>query len=379
MTNRGVSGIVVSMDIIDIMNMDDLAIALANGLVSVQEHPVDNLYIYSYTKKAQTTPGAWENPAVRLCRGLIVTFDGEIIARPYPKFFNLGQPEAPEVTLDDWVVAMDKIDGSLGIIYPRDDGTLAVATRGSFTSRQADHATKILQTKYPDFVPPLGHTTLVEIVYPENKIVVDYGAADDLVLLGFVHIETGRVVPPVWNPTFSVSNWTGPVADFLYSGTLGVYLSIPPRDNREGAVLYLNNNEMVKVKYEEYLRLHRIATGLSEKIIWEVYFSDEPGMLSDFLEDVPDEFHSWVAEVWKDLDAGTRNIMITLETKFAAILDTMFDMNDRAVFAQAVAAEPEEYHAMLFARLDGYPIKKMIAKQLKPKGDTRLFANRKGY
>jgi putative RNA ligase len=39
-------------------------------------------------------------------------------------------------------------------------------------------------------------TVLVEIVYPANRIVLDYGGLDDLILLGAVDIATGRTFGP---------------------------------------------------------------------------------------------------------------------------------------------------------------------------------------
>lgn len=71
---------------------------------------------------------------------------------------------------------------------------MAIATRGSFTSEQAGHATAVLHTCYPRFEPPEGLTVLFEIVYPGNRIIVDYCDTDDLVLLGAVDTATGDYV-----------------------------------------------------------------------------------------------------------------------------------------------------------------------------------------
>lgn len=40
-----------------------------------------------------------------------------------------------------------------------------------------------LTDRYSAWTPPTGHTVLFEIIYPENRIVVDYGEMEDLVLL----------------------------------------------------------------------------------------------------------------------------------------------------------------------------------------------------
>jgi RNA ligase len=151
------------------------------------------------------SPGAW-NAVTLTCRGLIADERGDILARPLPKFFNHDQPEAPVIALDEPVVVTDKADGSQGIIYPTPDGP-AVATRGSFASDQALHATGLLRSRYGGWNPPAFLTVLVEIVYPANRIVLDYAGLDDLLLLGAVDVETCRTFGPS-----SVPDWPGPAA-----------------------------------------------------------------------------------------------------------------------------------------------------------------------
>ena len=69
------------------------------------------------------------------CRGLIVDErDGGVVARPYRKFFNHDQPDAPPLDVTAPVTVTDKLDGSLGILYREPSGAVAVATRGSFAS-----------------------------------------------------------------------------------------------------------------------------------------------------------------------------------------------------------------------------------------------------
>src|SRR6185369_15422771 len=143
-------------------------------------------------------------------------------ARPFAKFFNHGQPGAPGIDLTEPVAVSDKADGSLGILYP-DGAGWAVATRGSFASDQARHATALLATRYPDFTPPPGLTVLFEIIYPANRIVLDYQGLDDLVLLGAVDIATGRSFGPE-----AVPDWPGPVVETFGYATFAEALAAPP-------------------------------------------------------------------------------------------------------------------------------------------------------
>ena len=86
-----------------------------------------------------------------------------------------------------------KMDGSLGILYWLNDRPF-IATRGSFTSEQSQHATEVLYSRYQHAFDKLdrGAHDLFEIIYPQNRIVVDYGSMDDLVLLTVIDNETGN-------------------------------------------------------------------------------------------------------------------------------------------------------------------------------------------
>lgn len=245
------------------------------GYITVRSHPQDpNLKILNYTDNAQYD-SHW-TPATLQCRGLIVhgkTWDDAVVyARPFDKFFNLGQAWAPVLFPDTWVTAYDKMDGSLGILYPAPDGGLSVATRGSFTSEQALHATRVYRDRYEgkweEFSAKRGIITyLFEIVYPENRIVLNYGEQDDLVLLGCRRISDGAYDSPQF--VKDVDRWPGPITPVLHRASMADVMAAPDRPNAEGMVLVLNGSgDRVKVKQEDYVALHRIIFGLNERVIW---------------------------------------------------------------------------------------------------------------
>jgi len=113
----------------NILDTDLLAAMLAGGYVRAQRHPELPLLIYGYTEKAQYE-NVW-NPVTLTCRGLVVdSTSGAVVARPFAKFFNHGQPGAPTFAADEPVTVTDKADGSLGVLHPVPSGW-AVATRGA--------------------------------------------------------------------------------------------------------------------------------------------------------------------------------------------------------------------------------------------------------
>ena len=325
----------------DVLDPVELAAAVESGHVRLQRHPSRPYVIYNYTEACQYA-GAW-TPVTLACRGLIADADGVVLARPLIKFFNHDQPQAPGLDPHAAVTVTDKADGSLGILY-RDGDRLAVATRGSFASDQARHATEVLRSRYAGFAPPDGLTVLVEIVYPGNRIVLDYDGLDDLILLGAVEIATGRTFGPA-----AVPSWPGPVVESFAYATLAEALAAPPRAGREGLVVHLTaTDERVKIKYAEYVRLHRLVTGLSARTVWEVMVSD--GDLEALTSPLPDEFHAWVRGVAAELTAAVTAQVEEVEAVFAEIVATLPEGWGRKEFA--AAAGHSEHRGARCLRLD---------------------------
>jgi RNA ligase len=345
------------------------------GNITLRAHEDDGDYlIANYTPKA-AYEGAW-NPVTRAARGLIFhAITEEVLARPFAKFFNYGQAESPAVPLSTELFYVgNKFDGSLGIIYeaPNDEG-LAVATRGSFHSEQARHATERLHRHldeetymYDGFYDMIaqGITPLVEIIYPENRIVLDYGGLDDLIFLGGINIETGAFMPPASAPLFSEGT------------TLQTVLSFPPRKNAEGWVVWRDPFTAVKIKQEDYVALHKIVTNLNEKTVWEALRKGYPDFLK-FVAALPDELQPWAEEVGAKLahEYGFYALQVDEwldRARETAWLRTDADSTEaptRKEFALAVQDEvPAFYRGLVFASNDGKDYQDKIWKLIEPKG-----------
>ncbi|MGP4092991.1 RNA ligase [Nonomuraea sp. KM90] len=348
----------------DLFDLAHLEQRIADGYVRVQQHPTEPLFIYNYTEKTQYE-GAWD-AITTTCRGLIVGPDGLVMARPFAKFFNYGDPMAGELDLSAPAEVIDKLDGSLGIMYPTMRG-YRIATRGSFTSAQAVHATEVLHARYGDFTPPPGMTVLFEVVYPENRIVVDYAGADDLFLLGAVDKANGYVVGPDW-----VSGWSGPRATVFSVRTLADALALPPRPGAEGVVVRLvESGRMVKLKQADYVALHKVITGLNARGVWELLGDGKT--VADICEPLPDEFHQWV----RDLAGG---LQVQADMAYGAARATHANIVEKLDQAYPDGWERKHYAewatrcaspAWLFNLLDGRDPRPGIWKTLRPAGDLR--------
>ena len=355
----------------------ELSRAVMDGYIRQQTHPTLPYTILNYTEKA-VFDKHW-TPVTLNCRGLIIDNDFEVIARPYPKFFNHSEHEndvlghLPKLDPSKRVIVTDKMDGSLGILYPTPDG-YAIATRGSFTSPQALHATEIWRQRYSHTLHvhlrlPSPTTWLFEIVYPDNRIVCDYEDLDDLVLLGAVDIETGRITSPKW------MSYSGPKTEVFSYATLADALAAEPRPGAEGLVVrFTDDDTMVKIKQEDYIILHRLVTGLSKRTVWEALGSGQSAR--EICLPLPDEFHGWVHEVAAELLEQRDAILSAAAEEYERISDlyvatSLMGREYRAAWARE--AVRSEYRAWLFMLLDGKDPSAKIWDTLKPEAFQTPF------
>lgn len=327
------------------MNIEHLQQMLSEGYVRRQKHPKADLWIYNYSATAQYER-IWNETTIQ-CRGLILNEQFEIIARPFPKFFNLGETDN-QIIPDESFEVYEKMDGSLGILYFL-EGKPYIATRGSFNSEQSKVATALLYEKYAHCISKLdaSKTYLFEIVYPENRIVVDYGATKDLVLLAIIDTTTGLDIP-LEDLGFPIVRRYDGIKDIGALKTLEVA-------NKEGFVIKFKSGLRYKVKFEEYVRIHRIITGVSTVSIWEYLCTGQS--FNEILEQVPDEFYQWVKAKKLELNQQFDAIEVQCKQDFKQ-LETRKET--AAYFFTCT------YPRVLFAMLDNKPYDTIIWRLVRP-------------
>jgi RNA ligase len=329
---------------------------VADGWLRSQRHPDADLWIYNYTKRTQYEKH-WTAETL-VCRGLILDQAGDVVARAFPKFFNYGTPEEVSLPAEPFVVT-EKLDGSLGILYYL-EGSPCIATRGNFVSEQAIEATAMIREQEIERVD--GVTPLFEIVYPANKIVVDYGDRRDLTLLAAINNETGLDEP--------LPRYSGPVVQ--HHGQLDIdSLAAAQESNREGFVVAFASGLRVKVKFAEYLRLHRIITEVSARQIWESMRDGDD--LDGLLVDLPDEIHRWISDTRASLQAAYEDELSRASEVFEQRpLDA-----ERKTIAEYFARSDANL-AVLFRMLDGKAFDDLIWKAIRPEASTPGDADRTG-
>ena len=342
----------------EIISISDLQKLLVSGfddwksLGEVSTATDGDLILFNYTNKAQYE-GRW-NFFERISRGIIINrVTGEIVARPFDKFFNVGERgEKPQGHI---VTITEKIDGSMGTLY-RLNGEYRIATRGAFHSEQAEWATAFLHEHHDITRLPDELTLIMEILYPANRVVIDYGGREELVLLVARNRHTGEYLPffpDVFNlaqtfgfstpRVFTFNNITEIIEN---TGTLPA--------NEEGYVVEFSDGQRFKFKGDKYLELHRLISGLSFKHTLEAIQS---GTVDYIRSRIPDEFlgqfNGWVATIESMADGIERA---------AKDAFSVAPKDNRKDFAQFVTANHQDLASYLFKLFDGKEIRPLIYK-----------------
>jgi RNA ligase len=327
------------------------------GLLFKQTHKTLPLSIWNYTPEVQY--GQLWDEITLASRGLVTDNKGNVVAKPFTKFFNIE--EGKHTPTPDFEV-FEKMDGSLGIMF-KYNGEMVCATRGSFTSDQSKWMTNFaLKYNYQDIIVD-GFTYLFEIIYPENRIVVDYNGKERLVLLGIVNTKTGEELP--YNELFEgfdvVKKYDG-VRDYSE-------LKSKVEQNAEGFVVRFSNGDRMKIKGEEYLRLHKIMTNISTTGIWEHLSTG--GDINELLKDVPDEFYKKVKEYADLLKYGYYQVSEHCGKahnyfRYGKYGDREVEPTKKEFAHHVLTHGHPPYRAVMFAMWDGKPYDKLIWNVIKP-------------
>jgi RNA ligase len=365
-----------------------------DGLLHKQTHPTLDLTIWNYSPKVQYER-LWDEITLQ-CRGLVTNSKGKIVARPFKKFFNYEEHKPEDIPNEDYVV-YEKMDGSLGILFyyeyelseerryniwfnnnyetgmenffdpnnlpdydnpyydptPKTKGEWILATRGSFTSPQAIKGKEILD-RHDISTIRKDNTYLFEIIYPENRIVVDYKGEEKLVVLGAIHTDSSEEVPD--SSLFWLQDCGFEIVTTYKTWGEGYdLLKEEISKDKEGYVIKFKSGFRMKIKGEEYVRLHKILTNISNRDIWEYLKDNKP--FDELLEKVPDEFNQWVKETVRDL----RYACFQLRERAGKLHDGFrygkYGDRDpepsKKEFAEFVMKQQKVLHAIMFAMWNG--------------------------
>jgi RNA ligase len=306
----------------------------------------------------------------RECRGLIFDNDGNIVSRPFHKFFNINEREETQshvVDMSQPHVIMEKMDGSM--IRPiQVDGYLRLATKMGVTevAMQAEEwlASRDVYRKVWMWVQlQNGITPIFEWISPFNQIVLAYEEAD-LVYLGSRNNFTGEYSFDENAPFTKVPRY-GSV-----EGNIGDYIARQrEKEGREGDIIRFADGHMLKVKNDWYVRIHKtIDRILFDRNIISLILNEEvddvipmlPKVQAERVRDVEKRF--WEAFGYKERYINGR----VDEAR-------MHYGNDRKAIATQYVPnlEDKQIVSLMFRVLDGNDVRDVLMQHV----EKQLFTN----
>eukprot|EP01117_Protostelium_nocturnum_P011439 TRINITY_DN4148_c0_g1_i1.p1 TRINITY_DN4148_c0_g1~~TRINITY_DN4148_c0_g1_i1.p1 ORF type:complete len:365 (+),score=147.26 TRINITY_DN4148_c0_g1_i1:134-1228(+) len=278
----------------------------------------EKLFIWTYTPQTEFKK-LWD-PVTLQARGLVTDTEGRIVARPFPKFFNVQEMWSYKPDGTEEVVVYDKLDGSIGILFFH-DGRWKVASKASLNSSHSKEAEKMLE-KYDTTVLNKGCTYVLEMIFPENRIVVDYGNRRELIITAIFETATGREIELEGN----CSNF-GIVDRYPdYSSLTAAELRGKEVENKEGYVVRYKRKDgrtfRVKAKLESYMKRHLFVSSLSKPRLLDVYVNGKKNGIEsikardEFAMQVPDEFFERVIEWWTEYEDSLAALRALFEENY---------------------------------------------------------------
>lgn len=272
---------------------------------TVSYNQFGDILLLKYNKNAF---GTGHNNLTKVCRGKIIDLKTmNIIVYPFDKFFNLNESEeVSEKNVFELlknaksVVAMDKVDGST-ITVTNNNGKLIVSTNGNILDIRSTWAREILNEKYNEFYNNVqeGYSFIFELIYPDDKKVVDYNGKKDLILLGIRDLTTYRLFNYEEVKEFGKNNKLNIVKcdEFTNLNDFINRALLQKNVDREGWVIRIITDRediMVKLKLAEYCVLHQLL--LTEINPYSVYHLIREEKLDDTLATLSDKIQVKLVE-----------------------------------------------------------------------------------
>jgi RNA ligase len=271
--------------------------------INIKEEIVngETFYIVSYMFNDSNL---WKDPVNLEARGITFDSNGNIVCRPFEKFFNINENQFTQLKDLNFSNAhyYDKLDGSMitGVLVHE---KLFFKSKKSFYSDVAlecqKHFANDLRYISIHQITKLWRggawTPIFEFTSPMNMIVIDYGIEPKLTLLAIRNNITGEYISYDILKTFRDYD-NIPVVEEYDVDSIQDILS-QDIDGREGYVIELATGQRVKAKFPSYLTKHRTldsfnAKNLAMMVIDELsddmkpYLSPERLLILETIEDI---------------------------------------------------------------------------------------------
>lgn len=296
----------------------------------VKKHSTKDLYIVKYLHSGID----WSQPYALDARGIVLDGSGNVISRPYRKFFNYMELANREDLSDEikkmsaWednerFAVFDKLDGSLAVISQY-DGELLYSSSGNIEGVYPDKFKNWIESNLWDSqIEKLEEFTKIftlvfEYISPIDRIVLNY-EEEQMVLHGVINTQTGEEILHV-NVLEEIANVIGvELAEYYDYMTLEELEEIKKHSLGEdklieGFVILFNNGKRLKIKTQEYLDIHgkstigfgKIDSKAKVKIYIDMIENDE---IDDFIALYQQREDEYTVKFLNDVYAIHRNFM----------------------------------------------------------------------
>lgn len=299
--------------------------------------------------------------------------DGKLLSPGLPKFFNLGEKPDLNPTPDSlvgWSI-LDKIDGSL-LCATCHNGQIQIRSRGTFNAQTLDNGAEFyeLLNRCPDFAEHIlnaeSDSFILEIVSPNQKIIVDYPELDfyllhiirksDYVLRNDKYVDQIAEVLKLKRPRRY---------DFTDFNSLVESVKVWPA-TQEGVVIR-KDQQLIKIKSLSYLKLHSFKSDLSLKNLLEIFLDNPNQSQNEFLNFIESNFDHECMVVSRPIVErieGARGEVNKILDKVDLFVHDFKDNLSRKEFALVAKFELKDHAGLAFGKLDGKALDKKTLKKL---------------
>jgi len=321
---------------------------------------------YTVLNYVISTENTFDNIYARECRGIKFDKNGNIIARPFHKWFNIGQtaetqPNVIAHKFDEPHTIMPKLDGSM--IHPvMINEQIRLCTKMGITDTSLQAEEFIFGKRdYQNLMATTvkwGFTPCFEWTSNKNRIVLDY-PQDDLVLLAIRDMHTGAYSSHQTLVDIGVIFDIPVVKRYNAFSSIHELMKVAKAlEGEEGFVVQFPDGDMVKAKSDWYcLRHHSRDLITQEYRVVQMILNEEiddliPMLLEDDIKKVH-ELEKFVEQRIEQTNLNIIDLYLYVEKKF----------NSKKTFALSEFSKTltSEQKSAMFSLMDGHKTGRELA------------------
>jgi len=360
------------------MSIETFEILLSNlekevelGNIGKSICPYGDFVLYDYTNQCQFDKN-W-NETTNMARGLILDLQNKCLAnRVLPKFHNLSEygpdwnpPEHP-------FVVTEKYDGSMiSLWFDKQSCLWRCTTRGSFSSEQAQWASSHISRYNLNTLLNRDISYIFEAIYPQNRIVVDYKGLESLVLIAAFDQESGQELDIHNSDKFPFAAYHPhtQISRIYHINNLVELIEMSKNIdyNQEGWVIRYSNGFRLKIKGDDYSRVHKVKSNVTPLGVWEIMMGEMP--LEEVLSGLPDEFYDEAFGLSRIFDCQVENVYRMATLAYVDLTSKFTTRKDIAINGKLKYPDLMGYVFKMLDNVSDKELRQIILKGLRPTGN----------